>query len=215
MSRLARFDDRFARGRAVARLAGVDEVGRGCLAGPVVVAAVILPRDLPLSGVRDSKQLSAKAREAAFELVRESAIAWSAWAVSPAEIDRRNVLAASLWGMERVVRRLRPAPDFVLVDGNELPWELRGRARAVVKGDSRSQCIAAASIVAKVLRDRVMRVWDRHYPGYGFSEHVGYPTSQHVEALRKLGACPIHRRSFRPVAVAETQTELPFLAEEA
>jgi ribonuclease HII len=214
VSRLARFDDRYARRRQVMHLAGVDEVGRGCLAGPVVVAAVILPRGMVLAGVRDSKEIPARAREAAYVLVRERAVAWSAWTVSPAEVDRRNVLMASLWGMERAVQRLRQPADFVLVDGHQVPWGLRGRARAVVKGDGRSQSIAAASIVAKVLRDRIMRAWDRHYPGYGFADHVGYPTAEHLQALRALGATPIHRRSFRPVA-APTQPELPFLFEEA
>ncbi len=189
---------------------GLDEVGRGCLAGPVVVAGVILPVGADLAGVRDSKKLSAAAREEAFGRITREAVAWAALAVSASEVDRRNVLAASLWGMEQVVRRLRVEPDFALVDGNQLPHALGVSARCLVKGDDRSQCIAAASIVAKVARDRLMRVWHRYYPHYGFDHNVGYPTADHLRALEQNGACPLHRRSFAPVADVIHQIRLPF-----
>jgi len=207
ISRLARLDRRIARRCGAARLAGVDEVGRGCLAGPVVVAAVAFPAGFDLPGVGDSKRLSRGARERLFPRILESAD-WAAICVSAEEVDRRNVLAASLWGMERAVSRLRHPPDLVLVDGNRLPPGLVSRGMAVVKGDGRSQSIAAASIVAKVLRDGIMRRWDRHYPGYGFARNVGYPTREHQEALRRLGPCPLHRHSFAPVAAVLSRLPL-------
>ena len=193
-------------------MAGVDEVGRGCLAGPVVVAAVVLRPGAELPGVRDSKQLSKIARERAFLLIQAEATAISALAVHSEEVDRLNVLGASLAGMERVVYRLerrhRARVDHVLVDGHQLPAGLTGRSTALVKGDDRSQSIAASSIVAKVLRDRVMRVWARHYPAYGFERHVGYPTPEHRRALEEHGPCELHRESFAPVLRARKQIEL-------
>jgi ribonuclease HII len=193
-------------------MAGVDEVGRGCLAGPVVVAAVVLPAGAELPGVRDSKQLSPAARERAFLLIHAEATAISALAVHPDEVDRLNVLGASLAGMGRVVERLErrygSRVDHVLVDGHLLPSVLSDRSTALVKGDDRSQSIAAASIVAKVLRDRVMRVWARHYPEYGFERHVGYPTPEHKRALQEHGPCHLHRESFAPVARALEQIQL-------
>ena len=206
-SRLARFDRRLADARGLVRLAGVDEVGRGCLAGPVVVAAVVFPHGADLDGVADSKQLSRKARERIFPRILEAVADWAAICVSAGEVDTRNVLAASLWGMERAVSRLHWPVDLVLVDGNRVPQGLEGRSLALIKGDGRSLSIAAASIVAKVLRDDIMRRWDRHYPGYGFARHVGYPTREHQEALRRLGPCPLHRRSFAPVAAVLSQRE--------
>ena len=205
-SRRLRFDDRWRRRCRTDVLAGVDEVGRGCLAGPVVVAAVVLPEGRELPGVRDSKQLSAAARERAYVLIRREAMAIAALAIHAAEVDRLNVLAASLAGMERVVhrmeRRCRIRVGHVLVDGHQLPAELAGRATALIKGDDRSQSVAAASIVAKVLRDRVMRCWARRYPAYGFERHVGYPTPEHRAALLEHGPCVLHRMSFAPVAAA-------------
>jgi ribonuclease HII len=205
-NRRARFDDRY---RWLSRgewLAGVDEVGRGCLAGPVVVAAVVLPAGRELPGVRDSKRLSLAARERAYALIRCEALAVSALAVHQEEVDRLNILAASLDGMRRVVdrlqRRSRRPVDHVLVDGHQIPPGLTRPATCVVKGDDRSQSIAAASIVAKVLRDRLMKSWARRYPVYGFERHVGYPTAEHREALMQHGPCPLHRQSFGPVAQA-------------
>ena len=205
-NRRARFDDRC---RWLSRsdwLAGVDEVGRGCLAGPVVVAAVVLPPGRELEGVRDSKRLSLAARERAYKLIRAEALAVTALAVHQDEVDRLNILHASLAGMRRVVERLERrhgrSVDHVLVDGHQLPPGMDRQASCVVKGDDRSQSIAAASIVAKVLRDRVMRSWARRYPQYGFDRHVGYPTPEHREALMSHGPCPLHRHSFAPVALA-------------
>lgn len=204
--RRLRFDDRWRRRCRTPVLAGVDEVGRGCLAGPVVVAAVVLAPGRELPGVRDSKQLSPAARERAFDLIRRQAEAFCALAIAPSEVDRLNVLAASLAGMERVVHRLERrtgrSVGHVLVDGHLLPAGLSARATALVRGDDRSQSVAAASIVAKVLRDRVMRSWARRYPVYGFERHVGYPTPEHRRALLEHGPCPLHRLSFAPVAAA-------------
>jgi ribonuclease HII len=210
ISRQARFDRRICGQFEIEHLAGTDEAGRGCLAGPVVAAAVILPVGLHLEGVRDSKQMSLKAREEAFSRIRREAVAWNAIAVDAGTIDRLNILHASLQGMDRAVARLRVRPQTVLVDGNKLPPDLVTHGRSMVKGDDRSQCIAAASIVAKVVRDRLMRAWHRHYPGYGFDQHVGYPTPEHKRALERLGPCPLHRNSFAPVAAAAAQTRLPF-----
>jgi ribonuclease HII len=179
------------------RIAGVDEAGRGPLAGPVVVAAVILPLGwVPPVKVDDSKRLSARQREAAYVAVRAAALAWKATAVSAEAIDRMNILRATLAGMRRVVERMQPPPDFVLVDGNQEPAVPCG-CRAVVRGDGASVSIAAASIVAKVVRDRIMAVYGRRYPEWGFAQHKGYPTAAHRELLRRLGPSPIHRRSFR------------------
>ena len=206
LNRRARFDDRCRWLSQSDWLAGVDEVGRGCLAGPGVVAAVVLPPALELPGVRDSKRLSLAARERAYKLIQAEALAVSALAVHQEEVDRLNILHASLAGMRRVVERLerrhaRPV-GHVLVDGHQLPEGMDKRATSVVKGDDRSQSIAAASIVAKVLRDRVMKSWARRYPQYGFERHVGYPTPEHREALISHGPCPLHRQSFAPVALA-------------
>lgn len=204
--RRLRFDDRFRRISGSRWLGGVDEVGRGCLAGPVVVAVVVLGPGCDLPGVRDSKQMTAMARERAYRLIRGSALGFAALAVHQDEVDRLNVLGASLIGMERVVERLERRRqvriDHVLVDGNRVPDGLVGRATAMIKGDDRSQSVAAASVVAKVLRDRLMRVWSRHYPQYGFERHVGYPTPEHRAALQEFGPCPLHRLSFAPVAAA-------------
>ena len=208
--RRRRLDERWRQRGRFAVLAGVDEVGRGCLAGPVVVAAVVLPPGLAatraLDGVRDSKAMSAAAREHAYLRVREICLAMNAWAVPVELVDRLNVLGASLHGMERVIERLERRSalrvDHVLVDGHIIPIALRGRATALVKGDDRSLSVAAASVVAKVLRDRVMRGWGRHFPHYGFERHVGYPTPEHLAALRSYGPCRLHRRSFAPVAAS-------------
>jgi ribonuclease HII len=179
-------------------IAGVDEVGRGPLAGDVVAAAVILDPARPIAGLRDSKQLTAGDREVLAESIRLHARAWAVARASVAEIDSLNILQASLLAMHRAVRALHPQPDFVLVDGNRLPrW--RYAAEPLVKGDERVPAIAAASILAKVQRDRELVELDRQYPGYGFARHKGYPTPGHLAALRVLGVTPVHRRSFGPV----------------
>ncbi len=178
--------------------AGVDEVGRGPLAGDVVAAAVILDPASPIEGLRDSKKLSAKRREELAELIREHALCWSIARSTVAEIDQINILQASLQAMHRAVATLSIQPGFVLVDGNRLPqWQYA--AQAVVGGDDRVQAIAAASILAKVQRDSELVALEELYPGYGFAQHKGYPTAAHLKALRELGVTPVHRRSFSPV----------------
>ena len=179
-------------------IAGVDEVGRGPLAGDVVAAAVILDPARPISGLRDSKKLSAARREQLAAQIREQALAWSVARATVAEIDELNILQASLLAMHRAVLALQPQPVYVLVDGNRLPrWDYA--SEPVVKGDDRVAAIAAASILAKVQRDAELLELDRQYPGYGFARHKGYPTPAHLAALRELGATAVHRRSFAPV----------------
>lgn len=179
-------------------LAGVDEVGRGPLAGPVVAAAVILDPERPIEGLADSKQLSEKRREALYDLIRERALAWGLGRCEADEIDRLNIFHATLTAMTRAVEGLAHEPEYILVDGNRCPpW--KWSCEAVVKGDSRVEAISAASILAKVTRDREMQQMDERYPGYGLAKHKGYPTATHLDALIRLGVTPIHRRSFRPV----------------
>jgi ribonuclease HII len=182
-----------------ARVAGVDEAGRGPLAGPVAVAAVILDPARPIAGLGDSKALSEARREALAPLIRERALAWHLELVGIDEIDRLNILHATLAGMARAVRALAPAATLALVDGNRLPPGLPCPAQALVKGDAREPAIMAASILAKVARDQLMRELEAIHPGYGFALHKGYPTPEHLEALRRLGPCAQHRRSFAPV----------------
>ncbi|HEY9149855.1 MAG: ribonuclease HII [Gammaproteobacteria bacterium] len=179
-------------------IAGVDEVGRGPLAGPVVAAAVILDPERPIAGLADSKQLSEKRREALSELIMEQALAWHIARAEVEEIDRINILQASLLAMQRAVLALKPMAELALIDGNRCP-ELPCPAQAVVKGDSLVAAISAASIIAKVARDREMVALDRDYPGYGLARHKGYPSRQHIEALQTLGVTSIHRRSYAPV----------------
>ncbi len=186
-------------------LAGVDEAGRGCWAGPVVAAAVILPPRAQLVGLDDlddSKRMTAASREAVFAAIRAVAVSWAACAVSAAEIDRLNILAASLEAMRRAVARLRPAPDLLLVDGLQIP-RVACDARAIVKGDGASAAIAAASVVAKVLRDRIMVALSRRYPAYGFAAHKGYGAPAHRAALAEFGPCPQHRHTYQPVAARQ------------
>lgn len=179
-------------------LAGVDEVGRGPLAGDVVAAAVILNPARPIIGLRDSKKLSASRREELALEIQEKALAWNVGRASVAEIDELNILQASLLAMHRAVQGLDPQPEFVLVDGNRLPqWPYA--AKAVVKGDDRVPAISAASILAKVQRDSELIALEERYPGYGFAAHKGYPTRVHLQALDSLGVTPEHRRSFGPV----------------
>lgn len=179
-------------------IAGVDEVGRGPLVGAVVTAAVILDPSKPITGLADSKKLSEKRRLALYDEITEKALSWSLGRAEPEEIDRLNILHATMLAMQRAVAGLPTAPDFVLVDGNRCP-ALPMPGRAVVKGDSLVQEISAASILAKVTRDREMADLDRQYPQYGFAKHKGYPTALHMEKLAQYGATPQHRRSFAPV----------------
>ena len=183
--------------------AGVDEVGRGPLCGDVVATAVILDPAQPIAGLNDSKKLTEKRREALFDEICGKALAFCVARASVEEIDRLNILHASMLAMTRAVEGLQRqgqaiTPELVLVDGNRLPrWSYR--AQAIVKGDSKVAAIAAASILAKVVRDREMCELDSRYPGYGLAGHKGYPTKAHLEALRTLGVTPIHRRSYAPV----------------
>lgn len=179
-------------------VAGVDEVGRGPLCGAVVTAAVILDPSRPIEGLNDSKKLSEARREALFPLIQQQALAWCIARAEVEEIDQLNILQATLLAMQRAVAGLSITPQRVLVDGNRCPT-LPMPAAAVVKGDSRVPAIAAASILAKVARDREMGELDLRYPGYGLAKHKGYPTPLHLAALRQLGVTPIHRRSFAPV----------------
>jgi ribonuclease HII len=179
-------------------IAGVDEAGRGPLAGDVVAAAVILPAQSSIEGLTDSKKLSAKQREHLYPLIRQQALAYAVARASVEEIDRLNILQASLLAMKRSVAALNRQPEFVYVDGNRCPeWEYP--CQALIKGDSRIASIAAASILAKVERDDEMRDLDSRFPGYGLAQHKGYPTKLHLAALRELGPCEIHRKSFAPV----------------
>lgn len=180
------------------RVAGVDEVGRGPLAGPVVAAAVMLDPNRPIPGLDDSKRLTARRREALSEEVRTHALAWALGRSEVDEIDRVNILQASMLAMERAVAALSIQPGHVYVDGNRLP-NLPMAATAVVGGDALIAEIAAASILAKVSRDAELVALDERFPGYGFAGHKGYPSRAHLEALERLGPCPEHRRSFAPV----------------
>ncbi len=179
-------------------IAGVDEAGRGPLAGPVVVAAVILPAGLAIPSLDDSKRLSAVKRERLEPVIKTQAVAYCIETVEAEEIDKVNVLQATLNGMQRAVEKLRPAPTLVLIDGNQAPV-LQYATETVVGGDRLIASISAASVIAKVYRDRLMVGLHQKYPGYGFDRHKGYPTAHHLEQLKALGPCPAHRKSFAPV----------------
>jgi ribonuclease HII len=194
---------------SVEQVAGVDEAGRGPLAGAVVAAAVILAPGAQLPGLADSKKLSHRQRVAAALMIRERAVAWAVASATVEEIDSLNILQASLLAMRRAVDSLPLEPGFVLIDGNRCPAWSRASA-AVVGGDALVPAISAASIIAKVERDAAMLELETQYPGYGFAQHKGYPTPMHLEALRRLGVCPEHRRSFAPVRAVIAQCGLEF-----
>ncbi len=179
-------------------LAGLDEAGRGPLAGPVVAAAVVFPVIRDVRGVRDSKLLSADQREKAFPLIEKRARAVGVGVIDAAEIDRLNILRASLRAMEVAINNLPVTPDFLLIDGRDC-LNFSGEQQAIPKGDRRCLSIAAASIVAKVTRDRLMMAYDKDYPEYNFARHKGYATREHLDAIRKYGCCPIHRQSFHNI----------------
>jgi len=185
-------------------VAGLDEVGRGPLAGPVVAACVIISRDtkIPESAfklIRDSKKLSAKQRDKAFEIIQELALAWSVGSVDHQMIDKINILQASFLAMEKALANLPVKPDYLLIDGKFRLPKNRYRQEAIIGGDNKIFCIAAASIIAKVTRDRFMEKISNQYPGYEFAKHKGYGTKIHLERLKELGPCPIHRLSFAPL----------------
>lgn len=192
-------------------IAGIDEAGRGPLAGPVVVAAVVLDPKRRIAGIADSKALSPAQRERLAPQILGKALAHAVVVVDAATIDRLNILQATLDGMRRALAALEIEPELALIDGNRLPAHLRCPAQAIVRGDARVRAIAAASILAKVHRDRLMSDLDQQYPGYGFAVHKGYPTPEHLAILRERGPCAIHRRSFAPVwSVLTANAEFDF-----
>ena len=201
--------DRIAGSGARIRIAGVDEAGRGPLAGPVVAAAVVLDPRRPIEGLRDSKQLTAVQRRELAIRIRADALAYAVAEASVAEIDRLNILQASLLAMRRAIEALQPVVDLALVDGNRVPT-IGIDSRAIVGGDAKEPAISAASILAKTHRDMLMRALHKRYPGYGFARHFGYPTPQHLERLNALGPCAVHRRSFAPVRAMLQTLELEF-----
>lgn len=184
-------------------IAGIDEAGRGCLLGDVVAAAVILPQGLELPEVNDSKKLSAKKRDELYELIMEQATAVAIGRVSAVEIDRINIKQASRLAMKKALEDLQIEPSYVLIDAEKIDTKLR--QLAIIHGDAVSQSIAAASIIAKVTRDRLCLEWDRQYPEYGIALHKGYGTKVHRERIREYGACPLHRRSFLSNILVEQQ----------
>ena len=185
-------------GKGYKAIAGVDEVGRGCIAGPVTAAAVILnPQKIP-SGLNDSKKLNLKNREKIFQSIQDTCTFCVAHS-SVEEIDQINILQAALLSMKRAIWGLRIKPDFVLIDGNKNPEGLESNFETIIKGDSKSLSIAAASIVAKITRDRIMSRLDKEFPGYNWSQNAGYPTKMHTSAILDIGITPYHRRSFKPV----------------
>jgi ribonuclease HII len=189
--------ERELRSRGFRFIAGADEVGRGSLFGAVVAGAVILSPDAPVRGLNDSKQLEPERREVLAERIRERAVAWAVAAVDALTIDRINIYEASRLAMKTAVRQLNPAADYVLVDA--VPLDLPMPQQPLVQGDERCHAIAAASILAKVYRDRMMREWDKFYPEYGLANHKGYHAPEHMAAIRRLGPTPLHRFSFEPV----------------
>ena len=190
-----------ARGRGALRIAGIDEVGRGPLFGPVVAAAVILPKGCRLPGLTDSKKLSEKKRNEFDREIRLNAVAWAIAAVDAETIDRINIRRASLEAMRRAVAQLALSPDFLLIDGRDtIEWDCQ--QQAVIQGDATSFSIAAASVLAKVHRDRLLVELDSEYPGYGLARHKGYCSPEHMAALELLGPTPLHRKSYQPVAQA-------------
>ena len=187
-----------ARAEGFKLIAGVDEAGRGSLVGAVMVAAVILPENLYLERLDDSKKLSAKVREVLYDKITSAAISWNVISVDIDEIDDKNIYKATLEGMKRAVAGLDVQPDFVLTDAMKVDFD-EIKTRSIIHGDALSASIAAASIIAKVTRDRLADDWAKIYPGYGFEHNRGYGTKEHIAAIEKLGPCPIHRKSFNPV----------------
>ena len=180
-------------------IAGIDEAGRGPLAGPVVVAAVILDRDWHIEGLDDSKKISEKKRELLFSEIIKKAVEWKVKILPPEIIDEINILQATLLGMEQAVLNLKIKPDICLIDGDKVPKKIADFSKAIIKGDAKFASIAAASILAKVTRDRIMREMHEKYPVYNFKKNKGYPTKEHIASIHRYGIISLHRRSFRPV----------------
>jgi len=191
-----------AENRGFKYIAGVDEVGRGPLAGPVVAAAVILPLQVKIDGINDSKKLSAAKRELLFFEIMDKAASVGIGMASSGEIDRYNILNATKLAMRRALGELVPQPDFIFIDAVRIKYK-DVEISSVIKGDEKIRCVAAASIIAKVVRDELVREYDAFYPGYNFGKHKGYGTKEHISAIYKLGVLPVHRRSFAPVSKIE------------
>jgi ribonuclease HII len=206
--------ERVARLCGYRRIAGIDEAGRGPLAGPVVAAAVILPRRCRLLGINDSKQLSAKDREQVYAAILEQAVGVGIGSADVAEIDQLNILEATRLAMRRAVDQLSPHPDYLLIDAVSIP-EFKVPTRPIIKGDSLSVSIAAASIMAKVTRDRLMAKYHETFPEYGFLSHKGYGTAEHLERLARHGPCSIHRRTFSPVQGVMSATKMEYAPPES
>ncbi len=206
--------ERVARLCGYRRIAGIDEAGRGPLAGPVVAAAVILPRRCRLLGINDSKQLSAKDREQVYAAILEQAVGVGIGSADVAEIDQLNILEATRLAMRRAVDQLSPHPDYLLIDAVPIP-EFKVPTRPIIKGDSLSVSIAAASIMAKVTRDRLMAKYHETFPEYGFLSHKGYGTAEHLERLARHGPCSIHRRTFSPVQEVMSATKMEYAPPES
>lgn len=187
-------EKRYAEGYTA--VCGCDEAGRGPLCGPVVAAAVILPKGIEIEGLNDSKKLTEKKREALFDIIKEKAVAYAICEASPEEIDDINILNASMLAMNRAVEALSVKADFALIDGNRVPVGITIDCQTVVKGDAKSMSVAAASILAKVTRDRLLLEYDEKFPQYNFAKHKGYGTAEHMDAIRKFGPCEVHRPSF-------------------
>ena len=184
--------------QGIGSIAGVDEAGRGPLAGPVVAASVIFPRDVLIEGVNDSKKISENQREKLYDVIRAQALAVGVGIVGHEVIDRINILQATILAMHKAIEEMKGKPDFVIVDGNSFRHETL-RFQNVIGGDAKSFTIAAASIIAKVTRDRMMREFDHQYPNYGFAQHKGYGTQRHLDAIREFGLCEIHRKTFHSI----------------
>ena len=182
--------------KGVKCIAGIDEAGRGPLAGPVVVASVILPEDSMIEGVNDSKKVSENKREKLYEIITNEAISYGVGIIYPEEIDEINILQATKKGLTMAIKQMEQKPNIIMVDALTGIDTLGIPYKSIIKGDAKCYSIAAASIVAKVTRDRIMREWDKVYPEYGFASHKGYGTAKHIAALKEYGPCPIHRRSF-------------------
>ena len=182
--------------KGIEKICGIDEAGRGPLAGPVVVAAVIMPQDSMIEGVNDSKKVSEKKREKLYEEITATAIAWGVGIIEPQEIDNINILNATKKGLTIALKELTEKPDLILVDALTGIDTLGISYQSIIKGDAKSYSIAAASIIAKVTRDRIIREWDKIYPQYGFEKHKGYGTKMHIEAIKEYGITPLHRKTF-------------------